>query len=245
MPCKAKIRAFALSAASLVVHFAHGGLVVTGIMVLVLGFGFYSGRIELPIRNAGAQDIASKSQDIVAEQSDQEPVAVVQEAVPAPLKPELRAVASYLARRYRVSVQAVEPMVAAAQSSGAKANLDPLLILAVMAIESRFNPFAESVMGAQGLMQVIPKYHQDKIEADPTGKNPLLDPHTNIEVGVLVLKESIKRAGSVEGGLQQYNGAPGDPAAPYASKVMAEKQRLEQAARNVASRSTRQSASRA
>lgn len=243
MPYKAKIGAFTVNAASLLVHFAHGGLVVTGVMVLVVGLGFYSGKIELPIRNAGAQDVAAQSDTAVAEESV--PQEAVADAQSAQLNPELRAVAGYLARRYRVSVDAVEPMVSAAQSAGAKANLDPLLILAVMAIESRFNPFAESVMGAQGLMQVIPKYHQDKIEADPSGKNPLLDPHTNIHVGVLVLKESIKRAGSVQGGLQQYNGAPGDPAAQYSSKVLAEKQRLEEAARRFAARPSRQSAAQA
>jgi len=88
-------------------------------------------------------------------------------------------------------------------------------------------------------MQVIPKFHQDKLEQHGTDKSGLLDPEINIRIGARVLKESIRRMGSIEAGLQQYNGAPGDSEAPYASKVMAEKARLEQAMRQQASRRTR------
>jgi soluble lytic murein transglycosylase-like protein len=107
--------------------------------------------------------------------------------------------------------------------------VDPLLLVAVMAIESRFNPFAESPMGAQGLMQVIPKWHPDKVDVK-TDKGAMFDPDTNIRVGALVLKEYIQSTGSVERALQQYNGSS-DPTAPYANKVMAVKAALSQAAR--------------
>lgn len=59
----------------------------------------------------------------------------------------------------------------------------------------------------------------------------MFDPNTNIRVGALVLKEYIQTTGSVERALQQYNGSS-DPAAPYASKVMAVKAQLSQAARS-------------
>ena len=72
---------------------------------------------------------------------------------------EQQAVAEFIAKRYRVAAHAAGEFVALAYQAGARFSLDPLLILAVMAIESRYNPVAESVMGARGLMQVIPKYH--------------------------------------------------------------------------------------
>jgi soluble lytic murein transglycosylase-like protein len=145
------------------------------------------------------------------------------------LTPGMRGVAEHLARKYRVSSMAMEPLVGAAQEAGNRVGLDPLLILAVMAVESRFNPFAESVVGAQGLMQVIPKFHQDKI--GEAGDEALLDPVKNIEVGALVLKESIRRMGGLETGLQQYAGALSDSSSGYTNKVLAIKRELEQAMR--------------
>jgi soluble lytic murein transglycosylase-like protein len=150
---------------------------------------------------------------------------------PSPqLSPDLQRVKTYVAKRYQVSAVALEPLLAAAQQTGRSVGVDPLLLVAVMAIESRFNPFAESPMGAQGLMQVIPKWHPDKIDVK-SDKGAMFDPDTNIRVGALVLKEYIKSTGSVELALQKFNGSS-DPSAPYANKVMAVKAQLSQAARN-------------
>ena len=79
-------------------------------------------------------------------------------------------------------------------------------------------------------MQVIPGYHLDKIPQG-AGQQPFLDPVTNIKVGVHVLEEAIRWRGSLTAGLQQYGGASDDPGSGYANKVLAEKERLEQAAR--------------
>jgi energy-converting hydrogenase Eha subunit A len=146
-----------------------------------------------------------------------------------------RAIASYLARRYKVAPDATEQLVGAAFEAGQQSEIDPLLILAVMAIESRFNPIAESVMGAKGLMQVIPKHHQDKF-FEFGGEDAVLEPMTNIRVGARILKEYIRRTGSLEAGLQLYAGALSDISAQYAQKVMAEKERLRQALRRAEDR---------
>ncbi len=142
----------------------------------------------------------------------------------------LQRVLDFVSRRYRVAPEALVPIFEAAQAVGRERRLDPLLIIAIIGIESRFNPFAESASGAKGLMQVIPGYHLDKIPQG-AGLQPFLDPVTNIQVGVHVLEEAIRWRGGLTAGLQHYGGAPDDPDTGYANKVLAEKERLEQAAR--------------
>ena len=137
-------------------------------------------------------------------------------------------VASYVAKKYLVAVDAIRGIVHATYATARVTGVDAHLILAVMAIESRFNPFAESAMGAQGLMQVIPKYHLDKFE-EHGGRKAALDPLANIQVGALILKDYVRRFGSLEAGLRAYSGATGDDSG-YASKVLGERDRLKAAA---------------
>ena len=144
--------------------------------------------------------------------------------------PRYRKLSQFLAKRYKVSQAFTLDLVTIAHVAGQQVGLDPLLIIAVMAVESRFNPIAESDMGAKGLMQVIPRFHTEKL-AVHGGEYAVLDPKTNILVGAQILKEYIRLAGGVEAGLQMYNGAADDPSQGYAQKVIAEKQRLEQALR--------------
>lgn len=138
------------------------------------------------------------------------------------------ALATYLARRYRVSVAATRDLVGASFRAAELTNLDPLLILAVMAVESSFNPIAESAYGAKGLMQVVPRHHVERL-AFHGGAETVLDPQTNIRVGAEILSDYILRAGSLEAGLQLYNGAAQDSDSQYAQKVLAEKRLLSQA----------------
>jgi len=151
-------------------------------------------------------------------------------ADPKELPKQQAAVAYWLSKKYRVAAEPVSALVAEAYEIGARAKLDPTLILAVMAIESGFNPFAQSPVGAQGLMQVMTKIHSDKYQ-NFGGKFAAFDPLANLRVGVKVLQDCIRVAGSVEGGLKYYVGAAnmeGDGG--YASKVMAEYARLRQVA---------------
>jgi soluble lytic murein transglycosylase-like protein len=135
-------------------------------------------------------------------------------------------VTEYIARRYRVSEIAIAGFVDAAYRAGARHSVDPLLILAVMAVESRYNPVAKSDMGAKGLMQVIPRFHLEKL-ADHGGETALLEPEVNILVGAQILREYMKRFRDTETALQQYAGALDEPTAQYSAKVFAEKARLE------------------
>jgi soluble lytic murein transglycosylase-like protein len=140
---------------------------------------------------------------------------------------EQRAVTEFIAKRYRVAHDATAGYVATAYRAGGEWKVDPLLILAVMAVESRYNPVAESNMGARGLMQVIPKFHPEKL-VEHGGESALLDPHINIQVGAQILREYMRRFGETETALQMYAGAFDEPNSSYAFKVLAERARLEQ-----------------
>ncbi|MES2954239.1 MAG: lytic transglycosylase domain-containing protein [Pseudomonadota bacterium] len=148
-------------------------------------------------------------------------------ANPKDLPKQQAAVAFWLSRKYGIAPEPLSVLVAEAFEIGQKAKLDPTLILAIMAIESGFNPFAQSPVGAQGLMQVMTKIHHDKYE-NFGGKLAAFDPVTNLRVGVKVLQECIARAGSIEAGLKYYVGAANhETDGGYAAKVMAEHARLQ------------------
>ncbi|MDR0241725.1 MAG: transglycosylase SLT domain-containing protein [Burkholderia sp.] len=139
-------------------------------------------------------------------------------------------VATYLSRRYRVAQEPLGQLVKAAFQTGRDVGLDPLLLLSVMAIESGFNPYAESGVGAKGLMQVMSKVHSDKFEYFG-GTDTALQPLANLQVGALVLKDCIARGGSLANGLRMYNGSTNPEDNGYGSKVMAERGRLRDVAR--------------
>jgi hypothetical protein len=196
---------------------------------MVAGLVFVMGLIGLQTGYLGLTDelqsllpsaAASVSEEMLAES----PV----ETAVGSLSPRMRGALDYVSRRYRVSTDALQPIFATAQAAGHDLHLDPLLIIAVIGVESGFNPFSQSVFGAQGLMQVVPRFHMDKLpeEAD---RAAFLDPLVNVQVGAKVLDESIRRFGGLEEGLQQFGGAANDPGRRYSSKVLAEKLRLEQA----------------
>jgi soluble lytic murein transglycosylase-like protein len=168
----------------------------------------------------------------VAAASEAEPaMAAAAESAPvAATDPQQRHVTQYLARRYRVADEAVRMLVAAAFEVGQEKQLDPLLILAVMAIESSMNPFAQSSMGAQGLMQVMTRVHTDKFQPHG-GDHAALDPIANIKVGSTILQDLVRRGGSVERGLQLYVGAGNlEDDGGYAARVLGERARIAMAA---------------
>jgi len=134
-------------------------------------------------------------------------------------------VANFLSRRYRVAQEPVSELVKAAFDTGREVGLDPMLLLAVMAIESGFNPYAESGVGAKGLMQVMSTVHSDKFRYFG-GQSAALEPLANIKVGALVLKDCIARGGSLPDGLRLYVGSTSQDDGGYGAKVMAERSRL-------------------
>ncbi|HEV2007693.1 MAG TPA: lytic transglycosylase domain-containing protein [Burkholderiales bacterium] len=156
------------------------------------------------------------------------------ESIPDRIDPnegKYRSLGEYLARRYRVSSEMATQIVANAHAAGSDLKIDPMLILAVISVESRFNPIAQSVSGAKGLMQVIPRFHGEKF--DPLGGEKVaFDPTANIIVGAKILKEYIRRTGDLADALQMYVGATSeDSENGYSVKVIAERDRLQHVVR--------------
>lgn len=226
------LRRWLVNAASLFLHFAHGGIVVAGLLVVCyVGFGISQYGLNGPWLTGLLRTESTVPESLASVDDDNPGLESAAKGGQQSLSPQMKRVVDYLSRRYRVSSAGVEPLVASAEDVGKRVGLDPLLLVAVMAVESSFNPIAESAMGAQGLMQVIPRFHQEKL-VDQGSDASLLDPQTNIVVGARVLKEYLVRTGSMQNALQVYNGATDDAVGSmYANKVLAEKQRLEAAAK--------------
>lgn len=170
------------------------------------------------------------------------------EAARPPLKltEEQRNIARFIASKYRVAVDDVQHFVAHAYRAARDFRLDPHLILAIVSIESSFNPNARSPKGAQGLMQVLTRVHTDKF-APFGGAAAAFDPVANITVGSAILKEYLVREGSVEGALKSYVGAALlSHDFGYGRKVLTERERIAAAAQGRAQADReRQAAARA
>ena len=221
------------SAANVAHDIAQGFFDITHNGFALLGLGLVFAIITLAarpdLRQAGESQLMTWLQDrrdAAIGYTEPDAIDRATAAEPKDLPKQQAALAFWLSRKYGVAPEPLSVLVSEAFEIGAKAKLDPTLILAIMAIESGFNPFAQSPVGAQGLMQVMTKVHQDKYE-NFGGKFAAFDPVTNLRVGVKVLQECISKAGSVEGGLKFYVGAGNNTEdGGYAGKVMAEHARL-------------------
>jgi hypothetical protein len=218
---------------------SHNSLALLGLAVVV-SLVFIAGRPDMREQTeAWALGwLQERSQVRTGESEDLSPVVVAEpEAVnratavnPSELTRQQAAVAKWIARRYNVALEPIGRLVQEAWAIGQHANLDPTLILAIAAIESRFNPFAQSAMGAQGLMQVMTRVHGDKYEPFG-GTHAAFDPISNLKVGVQVLRECIARAGGLEAGLRWYVGAANlEDDGGYLGKVLTEQGHLQRVA---------------
>jgi len=220
-------------------EFSHNSLALVGLAV-VSALVFFSGEAHLRDKAEGVvlgwlqgrhEERAERDGNLLA--SLHEPGAVRRATAtdPADLTKEQAAVANWLSKRYRVAMEPISRLVQEAWALGPRAQIDPVLIMAVVAIESGFNPFAQSPMGAQGLMQVMTRVHDDKYQAFG-GTLAAFDPVSNLRVGVQILRDCAARFGGVSNGLRCYVGAihPDMTDNGYAQKVMAEHKALKDVA---------------
>lgn len=130
--------------------------------------------------------------------------------------------AAFIAQRwYRPGEEALA-LVRIADRAAAKRSLDPVLVLAMIAVESSFDPAAVSSMGAKGLMQIIPEFHPEKF----TDPESIFDPETNVLAGTRILKEYLAQSGDLERALQRYAGASADSDMVYANRIWDEVDRI-------------------
>jgi soluble lytic murein transglycosylase-like protein len=148
-----------------------------------------------------------------------------EQPIPGVTAAQAQGLRSYLSRKYRIAPSVAGALVRMAFRAGKDLRVDPQLVLAVIAIESRYNPFVESSVGAQGLMQVMGTVHRDKLRAHG-GPASIFNPAVNIRIGVQILSDCIRRRGSLEGGLACYVGASGPSDGGYGARVLAERRRI-------------------
>jgi soluble lytic murein transglycosylase-like protein len=144
---------------------------------------------------------------------------------PVSLSLQQRRVARWIANRHRVSVDRVEQLVAMGFQTAADFQIDPYLLLALISVESGFNPYAESPVGALGLMQIMPGVHAEKFKAKG-GLNMALDPLVNMQVGAQIFREYLDRFGSDIGALRAYVGVPQTSVNEYPNRVLRVRERL-------------------
>jgi soluble lytic murein transglycosylase-like protein len=194
-----------------------------GVETRALGWLSERATARLSIGLTGSQARAEeKAPDILLAMAEPDAIARATAADMSELNRQQVALVNWISRRYSVAQEPISRLVQEAWSVGKVAGVEPTLILAVMAVESSFNPFAQSHVGAQGLMQVMTGIHHDKYEIFG-GKRAAFDPVTNLRVGVQVLRECIARAGGLEAGLKYYVGAANMANdGGYAAKVLAE-----------------------
>jgi soluble lytic murein transglycosylase-like protein len=176
-----------------------------------------------------AADDARRAAAEAASRAAAEPPAGAARKAPS-LDREQQNVAHFIASRYRVTLETTTEFVHHAYKAARDTKLDPLLVLAVMSVESSFNPTAQSSAGAQGLMQVLTRVHTEKFL--PFGGVPAaFDPVANIRVGSMILKEYLQREGTVEGALKAYVGAAlAEHDGGYGLKVLGARERIAAAA---------------
>lgn len=112
----------------------------------------------------------------------------------------------------RVGFDEAHRYVTEAYNLGKRHAVDPLLILSVMRAESGFNVNAKNRSGARGLLQVIPKYHQDKIQ-----RRNIMDYKVNMDVGTQIIHEYLVwHKENYHGAMKRYSGGA---SAAYGSKI--------------------------
>ena len=137
-----------------------------------------------------------------------------------------RIVAEFFEKKYKLDRKQIQEYVSNTVLIAKEVNIDPILLLAVMSVESNFNPHSKSQAGAEGLMQVMTSMHTDKY-ALYGGPTDAIKPEVNIRVGAYILKNLIATGGSLRNGLKYYVGAANlDHDGGYADKVMAERNQL-------------------
>ena len=134
---------------------------------------------------------------------------------------KMQKLTKYISKKYSISIPQAEEIIYNTFLQSHEQNLNPLLLLSVISVESTFQPNVQSPSGAIGLTQVIPKYHQNKIQKLDNPTKDLWSIDGNIQVGAEILKEYLVLSKhNLRNALHRYNGSYNDPSNKYSKKVL-------------------------
>lgn len=132
---------------------------------------------------------------------------------------EKEAISKCISIEFEMNLNIIRSIVELTEQAAKKYKTDYLLILAIIAVESRFHPLLQSEAGALGLMQIMPNIHSARLEPHG-GRDAALDPKVNIDLGTYILTTFISMTGSVEKALAKYVGAGNNIDHIYVKQVL-------------------------
>jgi len=108
---------------------------------------------------------------------------------------EVSGLHAYISKATDLPKKEITSIVESLDTWGKRFSVDPKLLAAIIMQESRFDPLAISSAGALGLMQVIPRWHLEKIVAAKreTGNPEIFNTDTNIYLGAWVISDCLKK----------------------------------------------------
>ena len=131
----------------------------------------------------------------------------------APARGEIADIRAFLeTRRTGLTRFEVDQLAHAIVAEARRNALDPVLVMALIHVESRFNSFAVSPVGALGLMQVLPSTGEEmaaELGIAWHGSRTLFDPIKNVKIGVAYLHQLSQRYEDIPTALAAYNWGPG------------------------------------
>jgi soluble lytic murein transglycosylase-like protein len=215
----------------------HGAASLAALAISLLSCQFAQEQAALPDVSAAPPAVRSEvARDL--SRATEVPLAVpasVSESASVPLD----MIEARLAARARsLTSDEVMRLAEAIRAEAARFGLAPDLVLAVIEVESQFDAFAVSRVGAMGLMQILPSTGEalaKRYDQSWHGPRTLFDPVVNVRLGIAYLSELRHRFGQWPTALAAYNWGPGaigrrlNNGAPiparYADRVLRTRQR--------------------
>jgi soluble lytic murein transglycosylase len=131
----------------------------------------------------------------------------------APARAEIASIRAFLeTRRTGLTRFEVDQLARTIVAEARRNALDPVLVMALIHVESRFNSFAVSPVGALGLMQILPSTGEEiaaNLGIAWHGPQTLFNPIVNVRLGVAYLRQLSKRYEDLATALAAYNWGPG------------------------------------
>jgi soluble lytic murein transglycosylase-like protein len=139
--------------------------------------------------------------------------------------PALSDITALLRAQFRVAPTESMKIARAVLIEADRQAISPILLLAVMSVESSFDRYAVSIAGARGLMQILPAAHPRLI----AGTTDLSDPAINVRIGSTILRDYLDESGGdLDAALLRYSGG----GRGYARRVVLRMQRLDASLRH-------------